>query len=38
MALSSHTIDKYMRQIKDALGAANRTAAIVAAIRCGLIF
>jgi DNA-binding CsgD family transcriptional regulator len=38
LGLSSHTIDKYMRQIKTALDAANRTGAIVAAIRCGLIF
>jgi LuxR family quorum sensing-dependent transcriptional regulator len=38
IGLSSHTIDKYMRQIKTSLDAATRTGAIVAAIRCGLIF
>jgi DNA-binding CsgD family transcriptional regulator len=38
LGLSSHTIDKYMRQIKTSLDATNRTSAIVAAIRCGLIF
>jgi len=27
-----------MRQIKETLGAVNRTAAIVSAMRCGLIF
>ena len=37
LGLSNHTIDKYMRQIKEALGAVSRTAAIVAAMRGGLI-
>ncbi len=37
LGLSDHTIDKYMRQIKETLGAVNRTAAIVSAMRCGLI-
>jgi DNA-binding CsgD family transcriptional regulator len=35
--VSTHTVDKHMRQIKEALGAANRTAAIVNAMRYGLI-
>jgi DNA-binding CsgD family transcriptional regulator len=38
MGLSCHTVDKYMRQTKIALDATNRTAAIVVALRCGLIF
>jgi DNA-binding CsgD family transcriptional regulator len=38
MGLSGHTVDKYMRQTKIALDATNRTAAIVVALRCGLIF
>jgi DNA-binding CsgD family transcriptional regulator len=37
LGLSGHTVDKYMRQIKDEMVASNRTAAIVTAIRCGLI-
>lgn len=37
LGLSDHTIDKYMRQIREALGAVNRTAAIVVAMRRGLI-
>ena len=37
LGLSDHTIDKYMRQVREALGAVNRTAAIVVAMRRGLI-
>lgn len=37
LGISGHTVDKYMRQCKEALNAANRTAAIVRAIRYGLI-
>jgi DNA-binding CsgD family transcriptional regulator len=37
LGLSDHTIDKYMRQIREALCAVNRTAAIVIAMRRGLI-
>lgn len=37
LGLSDHTIDKYMRQIREALCAVNRTAAIVVAMRRGLI-
>jgi len=35
--LSEHTVDKYIRQAKLALNASNRTAAIVLAMRYGLI-
>jgi len=35
--VSEHTVDKYMRQSKEALNAVNRTAAIVLAMRYGLI-
>lgn len=35
--VSQHTVDKYMRQSKEALNAVNRTAAIVLAMRYGLI-
>lgn len=37
LSVSEHTVDKYMRQSKEALESANRTAAIVRAIRWGLI-
>jgi DNA-binding CsgD family transcriptional regulator len=37
LGISGHTVDKYMRQSKEALDAANRTAAIVRALRWGLI-
>ncbi len=37
MHVSGHTVDKYMRQGKEALDAVNRTSAIVAAMRWGLI-
>jgi LuxR family quorum sensing-dependent transcriptional regulator len=37
LGVSEHTVDKYIRQSKEALNASNRTAAIVLAIRCGLI-
>jgi len=37
LGLSGHTVDKYMRQIRDELAAVNRTSAIVTAMRCGLI-
>jgi DNA-binding CsgD family transcriptional regulator len=37
LGISEHTVDKYMRQSKEALDAANRTATIVRAIRYGLI-
>jgi LuxR family quorum sensing-dependent transcriptional regulator len=35
--VSGHTVDKYMRQLKQELNAVNRTSAIVLAIRHGLI-
>lgn len=35
--VSGHTVDKYMRQIKQTLNAVNRTSAIVLAMRQGLI-
>lgn len=35
--VSGHTVDKYMRQIKQELKAVNRTSAIVIAMRSGLI-
>lgn len=35
--VSEHTVDKYMRQIKESLNAVNRTTAIVIAMRHGLI-
>ncbi len=35
--VSGHTVDKYMRQIKQELNAVNRTSAIVMAMRHGLI-
>lgn len=35
--VSEHTVDKYMRQIKESLNAVNRTTAIVMAMRHGLI-
>ncbi len=35
--VSEHTIDKYMRQCRESLAAPNRTAAIVRALRLGLI-
>ncbi len=37
LGISGHTVDKYMRQTKEALHAVNRTVAIVRAIRYGLI-
>ncbi len=37
MHVSGHTVDKYMRQIKEAFDTVNRTSAIVAAMRLGLI-
>lgn len=37
MGVSGHTVDKYMRQSREALDAVNRTAVIVKAIRLGLI-
>lgn len=37
LGISGHTVDKYMRQTKEALDAVNRTVAIVRAIRYGLI-
>lgn len=35
--VSEHTVDKYMRQIRESLNAVNRTTAIVMAMRNGLI-
>lgn len=37
MGVSEYTVDKYMRQMNEALNAVNRTAAIVQAMRYGLI-
>ncbi len=37
LKVSEHTIDKYMRQCRESLDAVNRTAAIVRAMRLGLI-
>jgi DNA-binding CsgD family transcriptional regulator len=37
LEVSGHTVDKYMRQIKETLNASNRTAAIVLAMRFGLL-
>lgn len=37
LGLSNFTVDKYMRQIKNTLGCVSRTAAIVKAMRSGMI-